>query len=387
MDGAQWRTFLSSGRTAGTMHGGPAGGDAVPDPWGPDDGAPAGSGRKGAPGPAGLDPALMHEAAMAARRAPPRRSRIGWYLALGGLALVLLAMVFLWLAAPELESLYDPRNSALAEVEGNTTQTISVAAQHVYVAYWNASEGGDAPSAQLIDGDGQPLDHVDVGPNPDRPYPDARFEPVGTWKPDTTGELSLVNNGTLRVWIVDQTEETQGAISSPLVVASGLFCMAGLCLLPVGIIVQIVASRRARAPEKRVFLQLPDGQLVPVAAPSASPAADGPGPAPMTTDQLYALHRTYPALVEVLAGTPPASRPGGAPATAVSPLPVPKSALDPFDELAPVRRPADPWLPDDESVPALGEVAGAPPRGIRRSDAQAAPSSDGDDAWRAWDEG
>lgn len=418
---------------------GPAGGPEVPDPWGPGSGAggrdegsqggagaggvggltrpqtpgpvgspgtsvPGGAAEGGATGGTGTGPGgprgsvipaeqLMAMAAEQANAPPqPRRQRLGWALALMGAAMLILALAVVIWQGSTLTDAIDPRELNVAELEGGATEIVDLEAGRIYTAYWNESAGGDAPSIELLAPDGGPVPTTS-SPDQDIPFPDgATFVVIEHWEVTSSGNHTLVNSGDNTVWLVDQAAVQEAFLREPMVGIALALCFGGICMVPIGVALQLIVGRRPKAAERRVFLQMPDGRLIPVASTQDPTVDDGQGPPPMTTDQLYALHHSYPSLVEALAGTPGAGQPTEEPVLEAVPA---RQGAGPADAIAgrPPVGPGPSAGPESTAavVPpervATSALRPAPPQRRAGGEGGRAPGTGDDAAWREWDEG
>ncbi len=87
------------------------------------------------------------------------------------------------------------------------------------------------------------------------------FKPIGWISPPTTAEYELTSKSNLTIYMVDQTTVSEEVFTRPAILTSCLLLAAGLCLLPISIIMMVRRRRiAAQAGEVTLAPNLADRQ-------------------------------------------------------------------------------------------------------------------------------
>ncbi|HJN55038.1 MAG TPA: hypothetical protein QF646_01460 [Candidatus Poseidoniales archaeon] len=318
-----------------------------------------------------------------AQRSP--RSRVGWWLIIGGSAALLLAMILLF-TRTDTDTLggTSPPNRNLAVLEGENSTVIHLSGGMTISSF--VEESSQDPDVSIISPSGKNLATVqETVPSLFNKSTFVQYRLTSSWYVAEEGDYTLISNTSAdQIWFVDLAPiiEEQGNTRDSTMFST---CCLSLCLIPIGIIVLLVTGGQSRgvgSGTTQMMMQTDDGRLIPVVMQEQPHQQVQMGVALPTTNDVYAAYHGH------AKSDPIASDPDAHSAIRTTNIP------DPFIGENTVPN-------EEETVPDVQIVATATPNivqnvtthittNIPASDEDKSGSESDDEnkgAWKVWDDG
>ena len=310
------------------------------------------------------------------------RLRVGWWIIIGGIAALILAMILLFTRVnPETLGGTPPPDRNLAILQGENSTVIRLYSGMTISSF--VEETVNDPEVSIISPSGKSIATVQENvPSLFNKSTLVQYRLTSSWYIAEEGEYTLISNKSGgQVWFVDLAPiiEEQGNTRDSTMFSA---CCLSLCLMPIGIIVLLVSGGKSNGRNSgttQMMMQTDDGRLIPVVMQEQPHQQVQMGVALPTTNDVYAAYHGH-AKSDPIASDPDAH-------SAIRTTDVP----DPFigDNTA---------SNDMNNVPDVQIVASSEPIKVQVNQqvdvkevaAQNATEKDEEEkngAWKAWDEG
>jgi hypothetical protein len=203
-----------------------------------------------------------------------------------GIVSLIVGMAGLATTLPKINDEFRPDHRNKAVIEPGESIEVNLTGLRVYSFFQNITDSDEIDGAITVISNGKEIELRE----PSIMYGlelkfdnNIVFKSMGWIEPSEYSIMELTSESNLTIYLVDQNEVPEVAITQPAILTSCLSLLLGGCLLPVSLVLFLI-RKKGGASKSNVTLRTADGREVKL-------SIDGPtsSGAVLTTDQIYAI--------------------------------------------------------------------------------------------------